>query len=67
MDVDTQWLNSHVRGTKKEAAKQIKQLVPLRGWDKEYQKQLEKERERERRATVEPRNPRKSEPPVEPS
>ena len=58
MDVDVQWLNAHVRGVKKDAARQIKQLVPLRGWDKEYQKQLEKERERERRPTIEPRGVR---------
>ena len=56
LDVDMQWLNSHVKGTKKDAAKQIKHLVPLRQWDKEYQKKHDKERERERRSTIEPRN-----------
>lgn len=58
LDVDMQWLNSHVKGTKKDAAKQIRNLVPLRQWDKEYQKELQKDKERERRSTVEPRNVR---------
>lgn len=56
LDVDMKWLNAHIRGTKKEAAKQIKELLPLRQWDKEYQKELEKER----KATIEPRNVRKN-------
>ena len=44
MDVDVQWLNANVRGVKKDAARQIKQLVPLRGWEP---KKRGKEREGE--------------------
>lgn len=46
MDVDMQWLNVHVTGTKREALKQIQELLPQRGWDKEYQKERKKEEER---------------------
>ena len=44
MDVDMQWLNAHVTGTKKVALKQILDLVPKRGWDEKYQKKLKKDR-----------------------
>ena len=44
-----QWLNAHVTGTKREALKQIQELLPQRGWDKEYQKERKKEEERKER------------------
>lgn len=47
IDVDTQWLDARITGTQKEALRQIRKLVPERGWDKELQRQQEKERERQ--------------------
>lgn len=48
-DVDMQWLNAHITGTQKEALRQIKEIVPKHGWDKELQKELKKEKEKQER------------------
>jgi len=34
MDVDMQWFNMHLSGTKKDALKKILTMIPERGWDK---------------------------------
>lgn len=46
MDVDMTWLNAHVTGTRDDALKQIRDLVPKRPWDEAYQKELKKEEAR---------------------
>ena len=42
LDVDMQWLNSHIKGTQEDALKQILDKVPKREWDKEVQKKNKK-------------------------
>ena len=38
LDVDMQWLNSHMKGTHENALKQIKDMVPKREWDQKKHK-----------------------------
>lgn len=42
LDVNMQWLNSHLTGTKKEVLRKILELIPKRGWEEEEKKKGEK-------------------------
>ena len=42
LDVDMQWLNSHLTGTKMDVLKAILKLVPERGWEEEEKKSTKK-------------------------